>query len=380
MSDPKGKALPDLLSMYFIMLLIYCADVFLLKSDLTVLGDNFYSRFLCMTVLLLTVLFKKESLQTFGIDTKKKKFAKSVFYGVIFSVVPTAIVLLVEYVIIYRFYPSELDFSFSPPSLNFVETEGYLTPTACIVIYLLATVFAVCFKEFFFRGFLLSRLQKLTSFNSANVFQAALYAMFYLPKLLRDFLTDGYVGNVRKFAVFVIAFYIIHEFISGLKWGMASKKSGVVYISIIDNFLYSFLVGGLCVSSTNNLWLFMSQALAIQLISFFAVLVYTRLAPDDMPEKAVKKANPKVQLNSVYSSEIVGSVDLISPDGFKSVTKSESMKNSTPKMSETEIDDFLKDFNRPKSSSSSQRSETEKPEEDDSFDVDKFLQSFSTEN
>lgn len=59
MSNPKGKALPNLISMYLIMLVIYCLDVFFLKSDLTVLGDNFYSRFLCLTVLLMTVVFKR---------------------------------------------------------------------------------------------------------------------------------------------------------------------------------------------------------------------------------------------------------------------------------------------------------------------------------
>lgn len=87
MSNPKGKALPNLISMYLIMLVIYCLDVFFLKSDLTVLGDNFYSRFLCLTVLLMTVVFKREHLITFGIRRKATKLKSAFIFGTFFSVV-----------------------------------------------------------------------------------------------------------------------------------------------------------------------------------------------------------------------------------------------------------------------------------------------------
>ena len=98
MSNPKGKALPDLISMYLIMLVIYCLDVFFLKSDLTVLGDNFYSRFLCLTVLLMTVVFKREHFITFGIRRKATKLKSAFIFGTFFSVVPIATVSIFEYI------------------------------------------------------------------------------------------------------------------------------------------------------------------------------------------------------------------------------------------------------------------------------------------
>ena len=99
MSDPKGKALPDLISMYLIMLVIYCLDVFFLKSDLTVLGDNFYSRFLCFTVLLMTVVSKREHLKSFGISRKKEKLKSALIFGTVFSAVPILIVSAAEFFI-----------------------------------------------------------------------------------------------------------------------------------------------------------------------------------------------------------------------------------------------------------------------------------------
>ena len=98
MSNPKGKALPDLISMYLIMLVIYCLDVFFLKSDLTVLGDNFYSRFLCLTVLLMTIVFKREHFITFGIRRKATKLKSAFIFGTFFSVVPIATVSIFEYI------------------------------------------------------------------------------------------------------------------------------------------------------------------------------------------------------------------------------------------------------------------------------------------
>lgn len=380
MSDPKSKALPDLFSMYFIMLLLYCADVFLLKSDLTVLGDNFYSSFLCLTVLTLTVLFKRENLKSFGIGAKTKKIGKSFFYGILFSVGSMAVVFAAEYAVVYKFCPSELKLSFIPPNFNFVKTEGYLTPLFCISVYLTAAVFSVCFKETFFRGFMLNKLEKLMGFGVANAFQAALYALFYVPKLVRNFLDNVYTDDIKQIAVFVIIFYVIHEFITGFKWGMVAKKSGAVYISIVDHFLYVFLSDSVNVISAKNQWIFMAQMLAIQLVSLLIVFVYTRVAPDDMPEKAEKKANPQVQLNSVYSSESVDAVKEISPEDFKTVTKEQARKMNIPQMSEAEIDEFLRDFNKPKHGGFLTAESHDETVDIENFDVDNFLQDYSMDD
>ena len=249
MSDPKGKALPDLISMYLIMLVIYCLDVFFLKSDLTVLGDNFYSRFLCFTVLLMTVVFKREHLKSFGISRKKEKFKSALIFGTVFSAVPIFIVSAVEFFIFKSTDPDNIHVTFTPPSLSYVQTEGYLTPAFCITIYILTSLFAACFKEMFFRGFLLHKLEKLTVFKSANTFQALLYTTFIIPKLVRNFVMNYYSKEIISIAAFVIVFYLIHEFITGLKWGMLAKVSGATYISIIDNFLYVFLANSLHIVS-----------------------------------------------------------------------------------------------------------------------------------
>lgn len=401
MSDPKGKALPDLISMYLIMLVIYCLDVFFLKSDLTVLGDNFYSRFLCFTVLLMTVVFKREHLKSFGISRKKEKFKSALIFGTVFSAVPIFIVSAVEFFIFKSTDPDNIHVTFTPPSLSYVQTEGYLTPAFCITIYILTSLFAACFKEMFFRGFLLHKLEKLTVFKSANTFQALLYTTFIIPKLVRNFVMNYYSKEIISIAAFVIVFYLIHEFITGLKWGMLAKVSGATYISIIDNFLYVFLANSLHIVSHQSKWLFMIHMLSAQLISLALVAVYCKKASGsneelneaEKKETSAKKAEPIIKNEKEIITEKTESDELkseefdkhteISPNQFKEIIKESSVKaekSHNGELSEAEIDSYLKDFGKPKAhynppQKPSQPNSSE--EETKSFDVDDFLKGFS---
>lgn len=398
MSNPKGKALPDLISMYLIMLVIYCLDVFFLKSDLTVLGDNFYSRFLCLTVLLMTVVFKREHFITFGIRRKATKLKYAFIFGTFFSVVPIATVSIFEYIFFKILYPNAIDINFTPPSLSYVQTGGYLTPALCIAIYILTSLFAACFKEMFFRGFLLHKLEKLTTLKVANIFQALLYMTFVIPKLIRNFAMNYYSEDIVKLATFVVIFYLVHEFITGLKWGMLAKVSGAVYISIIDNFLYVFLANSLHIVDQSTKWLFMIHMLATQLISLALVAIYCKKASSakSVEEKTSEKKstvaakektkNPAPietqEEKEVINAEAFNDKAEISPSQFKEIIKENTVQSALPhngELSEEEIDSYLKDFGKPKGQYNPPK--TSKPdmakETVESFDVDDFLKGFS---
>lgn len=403
MSDPKGKALPDLISMYLIMLVIYCLDVFFLKSDLTVLGDNFYSRFLCFAVLLMTVVFKREHLKSFGISKKKEKIKSALIFGTVFSVVPILAVSAVEYIIFKSTDPTNINVNFTPPSLSYVQTKGYLTPFLCISIYILTSLFAACFKEMFFRGFLLHKLEKLTVFKSANAFQALLYTTFIIPKLVRNFVMNYYSKDIISIAAFVIVFYLIHEFITGLKWGMLAKVSGATYISIIDNFLYVFLANSLHIVSHQSKWLFMIHMLSAQLISFLMVAVYCRKvsgkknenleAEEKESSKKPEKSEPIKEIEKAKTTEKQDFDDIksevfdnhaeISPSQFKQIVKESSgkaEKSHNGELSEEEINSYLKAFGKPKAHYNPPQ-KLPKPdrseEKDENFNVDDFLKGFS---
>lgn len=403
MSDPKGRALPNLLSMYFIMLLIYCLDVFFIESDLTVLGDNFYSRFISFVVLLLLLIFKKEHIKNFGITKKKEKIKDALICGMLFSIVPLLIVSIFELFMFKISDPTKIDISFNPPSLNYVRTEGYLTPGVCISIYILTTFFAACFKEMFFRGFLLHKLEKLTVFKSANIFQALLYMTFIIPKLIRNFAKGYYGEEIVQLAVFVVIFYLVHEFITGIKWGLLAKSGGTTYISIVDNFLYVFLANSVRVVDQSTKWLFMLHMLSAQIISLAMVFIYyKRHLVQSTESKSKEKTTLKVPKLKKYASpennevnedmhteqaiaNTTATENTISPNQFKNIVKvssielNESDKAHNGELSEDEIDSFLKSFGKPQHHYHPpvKKKEPQKPVDETIFDVDDYLKGYS---
>lgn len=290
MSNPKGNTLPNAISIFLVMLAVYCIDIFLFKSDLTVLGDAFYSRFISFAILTLYIWASKDSPSVLGISKKKEKFTAGVFYGIIFSVIPLFLVTAAECVY-YGFTDlSAIDLNFSPPSLNYVRSEENLTPVAAVVIYLFTTFLASAFKEFFFRGFMLKKLKKVMSFGWANIIQSALYMSFTLVLLLRNLINGYYDDTTSRLGAFIIAFYIIHETLAGVKWGLMTRVSGSTYIATVDHFLYVFLSNSIFITNRYVTWSFMTHMLAIQVVSTLLTLVYYKLSMKKINEKKARKA------------------------------------------------------------------------------------------
>lgn len=379
-NNPTSKSLSDALYLFFIMLTIYCIDIFFWKSDLTVLGDNFYARFISFVILFMLVIFKKEHLKAYGISKKKEKLRDGLLFGTLFSVVPVAIASVTEIVIFRIFFPSRISLDFVTPNTAFVKNDGYLTPLFCIVIYFLATFFSACFKEIFFRGFLLHKFKKLTTFQPANLFQALLYMTFILPKLIRNFGTDYYDESIVGLAVYFVVFYIIHETVTGLKWGLLSNAGDSVYISIVDNALYTFLAGGIQIIAPNSILISFIVMLSTQFISFAFVLIYCKHKKLIQKQKETAKLEQKLQKvnkdrKPVYTAELVEKEEQISPDSFKRIIREAT--STEHRMSENEIDNFLKDFGKPKRKSKKQSTTSYATSLDpNNFDVDSFLKEY----
>lgn len=409
MSNPKGRTLPNAISMYFVMLAIYCLDIFVFQSDLTVLGDAFFSRFFSFIIIFMYTKASKDSLAILGISKKKEKFVAGGIYGALFSLVPLFLVMLGEVVYYASTDASMLNLNFSPPSLNYVRTEGHMTSVGVTAIYIATTFFGSAFKEFFFRGFLLKKMNKVMNFFSANLFQALLYMSFILPSLARNFLRGYYNSTTAKLAVFIIIFYIVHETLAGIKWGLMTRISGSTYIATVDHFLYVFLSNSFFVTSRYETWAFMLHMMAIQLVSLAMTLVYYAVGmkrinakklkekQEEEEAKARREARRKErEANRVIKSKIEP-LEEISPEYYRSIAsdarrKSRQDEDSDAPLENTvfienaiqekptaesaedsDVDDFLKKMTR-----QMRRSEepTRSDEITEDFDSDDFLKAY----
>ncbi len=286
MSNPKGQTLPNALSMFFVMLAVYCIDIFLFKSDLTVLGDAFFARFISFVIIFLYLLAAKEPIETLGISKKTQKIFGGVLYGTFFALVPLAIVTLCEVAYYASTDATALTLHFETPNMTYVRSEESLTPVAGVVIYIFTCFFGNALKEVFFRGFLLKKFNKITDFGKANFMQAVLYMTFILPYLARN-IPDQLSRNrlTVPMAVFMIIFYIVHETFVGIKWGLMTRISGSAYMAIVDHFLYVFLSNSIFITNRYESWSFMLHMMAIQVVSFLFVLIYYIIGMKKINEK-----------------------------------------------------------------------------------------------
>ena len=340
MSKPKSNTIPTVINMFLIILGLYCLDLFFLKSDLTVLGDNFYSRFIGFAVIFIYLWINKTSVDILGITKNKKKIVTGIVYGIFFSVIPIIIAMSAECIYYGITDITAIQLRFAPPSLNYVKDIEHITPAIAIIIYTLSTFFGSAFKEMFFRGFVLKKLKTVLDFGTANLIQALLYMSLIAPLLLRNLVNHYYDDTTTQLGVFIVFFYLFHETIAGIKWGLITRVTGSTYVAIIDHFLYVFLANSVYITDRYVTWSFMTHMMAIQLISLAIVLVYYKINMKKLLEKKAleekRKAEEKLareerrkkRIESGYIDEKIQNIDEISPEQFKSIIEETASKKT----------------------------------------------------
>lgn len=406
MSNPKGRTIPEVLNTYLLMLIIYSLDLFLFQSDRSVLGDNFYSRFVCIAVLFIIIWIKKASISTLGITRDKRKIFSGFIQGIFFTAIPLIIVTAVECIYFSVTDTTAISLKFNPPSMKFVYSSENLTPFIAVLIYIISTAISSVFKEFFFRGYTLKKLKTVMDFNSANLIQSLLYMMMTAPYLLRNFIFHYYDAATTQLIVFIIIFYIVHETVAGIKWGLMTRLTGSTAAAVFDHFFYVFLANSIYITDRYVTWTFMIHTLAIQLISLGMVYAFYRRGMKKVEaEKAVEAAKlaeeqarienekRKREESRRHSEKLpeIGDIEAISPNQFKQISRSANRRKSEHRhahkpqavnipveetvkdLAEGDIDSFLESYshpNREKLSSAAPGRITE------DFDPDKFLENY----
>lgn len=412
MSNPKGRTLPNAISMFFVMFAVYSIDIFLFRSDLTVLGDAFFSRFISFIILFLYIWAAKEPIETLGISKKNQKFVAGGLYGALFALVPLALVTAGECIYYAATDATALNLRFETPNMTYVRSEENLNPVVGVAIYIFTCFFGNAFKEFFFRGFLLKKFNKVTDFAKANFMQAILYMAFIIPYLARNIPDQLNRGRLTpSLAVFMIAFYIVHETLAGAKWGLMTRISGSTYIATVDHFLYVFLSNSIFITNRYVTWSFMLHMMAIQVVSFAFVLIYyfygmKKINDKKQREKAkydaeleeIKKRKKEREANRVVKDKI-DSLEEISPENFKNIVVEsekrhrkeetdesalenrivleEALKEEVASENDDSVDEILRKMNREMRRRENPVSSNDITED---FDSDEFLKAYQKQD
>ncbi len=405
--------------MYFVMLVLFAVDAFFLKSDQTVLGNSFYSDFLGIVVMVMTVLFGLEHIKSYGLTKNKKKITQALALGGFFSIVPLALVTAAEIVVIKTADPEALKFAFYSPGMRYIDEGSSLTTAACVGIYAATSIFTVLFRETFFRGFLIKKFEKITDFNIANLFQSLLFTAFVLTKYIRNFITSDYA--TAEIAARIIIPSLVCEFMSGIIRGTLTKLNGSSIAAAVDSYICTFFVACLHIFGSTTRITTSFSLLLVRLATLIFIGIYCQMKKKKeirAIEKARESEAEEHPHESKYSADKLPDIEAISPNQFRNITESpkkfssedkifDELMNETSKNSiagslspeeinrrklecfsgeaesfaektsadsapDFEVDDFLKNFGKPQ-----KKEESVVPE---NFDVDSFLSELSSSN
>lgn len=405
MSNPKAKTLPDIMSMFFSIFITLCIDLFLIRSDLTVLGDTVFMSVCGLVILFLYMKASKDSLRIFGISKRGSKITSGILYGFVFALLPLAFVNVAEGVFIAATDTNLLDISFKTPNMINTDAEG-ITPGLACMIYILTCFIGVFFKEIFFRGFLLKKINKVAGFAKANIIQSVLYVTFVLMYLLRsvpEWLRSGKTDF--KTATLIVLFCVAHELFTGIKWGLMTRVSGSTYMAIVDHYLYSFLSVGIFLTPEYTIATYLLRLAIIQLLSYILVLIYYSIGMRRINKKKEKErkraeAELKKRRTEVSDKNInFEDIEEISPDSFKNIVHESVKQRKKSAMDESALENKIELENVLKEEVVHKNDETvdailkdvsremrrrEKPSESkeitDDFDSDDFLKAYQRQD
>lgn len=359
MSNPKNNTIPETINIFLVTFAITCLDIFFFQTDLTVIGDSFYARFICFIVIFGYLYFTKNSVTVLGLSKSRKKITTGIVYGSIFSLIPLITVSIFEALFYFISKSKPVILKFSTPNTSHVNDSLQVPIAVAVIIYFLATFFGSAFKEFFFRGFLLKRLKTAMDFKSANLIQALLYMSLTIPTIIRNIIKGYYNESTIKLSAFIILFYIVHETLAGLKWGLVTRVTGCTYVATVDHLLYVFFSNSIYITSKYETWSFMSHMLMIQIVSFLFVVIYYKKNMKKLAEKRNEEAKKHKELLKKKSEEIKereknGVIDEklqviteISPDQYKSIVEqaNKSRHNNHHKRHSTQRTQLINDRN-----------------------------------
>lgn len=256
-SDKKIKATIIAILAIFVMQII---DVFIIKSNKTVLADTTFARITGIIIILVAAKALHFNIKRRCLDSYGWYF--ELLYGVFFSVASLATVYIVEliYFKIKGFY-ADVRFFFLPPN-------GTEYPVAVLIsAYAVGLLLTVIFKELF-RSFLLNQIYKKTGKKKANIIQAALLTLLFCIPVAGMFLNGEFSGRSQTDIIISISASVAAVFIGSLKWGYFYRVNGSIWMAIADSFVNSFVLNWIYLSPDRlpDKWLLV-KCLVVQIVS-----------------------------------------------------------------------------------------------------------------
>ena len=256
-------------------------EYFFIRTDETILAENFIHKFFGILVLVSVLFMAKLSWKDIGFT--KTKVVQNVFKGLLLGTACFSIAYLIEVIILYCMNGNvQLAFYTSSFSLN---SEAVIQGRIGFILLCIGfNLINVWMEEGIFRGLFHRILSEKISFTASMFFTALLFGVWHWVMPMRDFIEGkSSIGNLLVMGIG----YIILSGIMSIKWSMLYKITGSLWMGLGDHLFNNVVVTNLLhvISNGEADSMQIVRILIGQLISFVLVLIY------------YKKHNKKITAN-----------------------------------------------------------------------------------
>ena len=247
-------------------------EYFVIRTDKTVLSENFLHKIFGIIILALILHFLHSNWQSIGFT--KNKVVSGIVKGFAFGGCCFIVAYFVECLTLYHVNQNvSLSFYISGFSLNgeTAKHNGSLFLFSCIVFNLIN----VWMEEGVFRGLFMNILVEKRSFINATLFIALLFGIWHWAMPLRDYMD----GNTSLANLFIMGIgYIILAGIMSVKWSFLYKITGALWMGLGDHLFNNVIVTNLLhvISNGEADSLQIVRIMVGQMLSFAVVMLYYR--------------------------------------------------------------------------------------------------------
>lgn len=264
------KPLESCIFIFLLCSVIRIIEYFVIRTDETILAENFLHKVFGIIVLVFTLRVANYSWESIGFE--KVNIVRNILKGFALATVCFFIAYLTECILLYCMNGNvKLSVYVSGFSLNgdMITQKGFLFVILCIVF----NIINVWMEEGIFRGLFSKLLETKMKFGTMILFVALLFGVWHWVMPLRDYIE----GNTTISNLLVMGIgYIILAGIMSIKWSLLYKISGSLWIGLGDHLFNNVVVTNLLhvISNSEADNMQIVRILLGQLISFAMVMIY----------------------------------------------------------------------------------------------------------
>ena len=261
--------LSSVLLIYVICFLLRLFEYFVLRTDLSVIGEALFHKLAGIAILIIFANLYKYKADEIGFSLEKCGIKLAA--GLVFGIVCFAIAYFVE-VLSAKTSGSYTGLAFYVTSYSVNGNLGNHTGFLFFALCIFGNLVNVVMEEGVFRGLFIRRLQEKFAYSSTAIISAVLFGFWHGVAPVRSFID----GELSTFGLFMnCLILILTSAVVGYKYGLITKITGSGFMAMGDHFVNNTLVNILHVVSVNGSDNLQMVRISIaQTISFIIVLIF----------------------------------------------------------------------------------------------------------